>query len=241
MTMITGSGTGFTAVLLLLLATAPAFAADESKTREGAQQVERGATQVGRGAEDAIRGVGTIVAGGAEAAADGIEGAGKAAAPEAEGAWSQAKNAAVSFGQSVRTFFSTLSASSPFVGRWHWNKAQSTLPPGEPWPNDLTSEISKADRDHVTWSVTIVAPDGEPHRVTFDAPANGESHRLSSDTTASVRLIGDTFQATFQGPTGQSDAQTCTVSADRQQMTCRGILTDRDGHRGSYVDVYDKM
>ena len=27
--------------------------------------------------------------------------------------------------------------SSPFVGRWHLNRAQSTLPPGEPVPKDL--------------------------------------------------------------------------------------------------------
>ena len=62
---------------------------------------------------------------------------------------------------------------SPFVGRWHWNRAQSTLPPGEPAPNDLISEISRADGTYVTWSVTIVTPDGQPHVVTFDARANG--------------------------------------------------------------------
>src|SRR5690348_10457420 len=46
----------------------------------------------------------------------------------------------------------------PFVGRWHWNRAQSTLPPGGPVPNDLTSEISRAD-SHVKWSVTILTTD----------------------------------------------------------------------------------
>src|SRR6185295_18117716 len=97
---------------------------------------------------------------------------------------------------------------SPFVGRWHWNREQSTLPPGEPAPNDLISEISRADGTYVTWSVTIVTPDGQPHVVTFDARANGEFIRVSSDTTASARLAGDTLQATFKGPTGQSDAQT---------------------------------
>jgi hypothetical protein len=131
--------------------------------------------------------------------------------------------------------------SSPFVGRWHWNLAQSTLPPGEPAPNDLTSEISRADGDYVTWTVTIVTPDGQSHVVPFDAATNGESSRISSDTTASARLAGDTLQATFKGPTGQSDAQTCTVSADRQQMTCRGVLTDGNGRTENYVDVYDRM
>ena len=129
---------------------------------------------------------------------------------------------------------------SPFVGRWHWNRAQSTLPPGEPAPNDLISEISRADGTYVTWSVTIVTPDGQPHIVTFDARANGEFIRISSDTTASARLAGDTLQATFKGPTGQSDAQTCNVSANRRQMTCRGVLTDGD-RTVNYVDVYDRM
>jgi hypothetical protein len=130
--------------------------------------------------------------------------------------------------------------SSPFVGRWHWNRTQSTLPPGEPAPNDLTSEISRADGHQVTWSVTIVTPDGRPHVVTFDAAPDGESHRISSDTTASVRLTGDTLQATFKGPAGQSDAQTCTVSADQQQLTCRGVLTDGNGQTVNYVDVYHR-
>lgn len=139
------------------------------------------------------------------------------------------------------TASSAWAESSPFVGRWHWNRAQSTLPPGEPAPNDLTSEISRADGNFVTWSVTIVTPDGQSHLVTFDAAANGESHRISSDTTAAVRLTGDTLQATFKGPTGQSDAQTCTVSADQQQMTCRGVLTPGDGQTMNYVNVYDRL
>jgi hypothetical protein len=130
--------------------------------------------------------------------------------------------------------------SSPFVGRWHWNRAQSTLPPGEPSPNDLVSEISRADGS-VTWSATIVTPDDQPHVVTVDAAANGESHRVSSDTTASVHLTDNALQVTFKGPGGRSDAQTCTVSADHQKMTCKGVLTDGAGHTASYVDVYDRM
>ena len=128
-------------------------------------------------------------------------------------------------------------SSNPFVGRWHWNRAQSTLPPGEAAPNDLMSEISRADGTYLTWSVTIVTPDGQTHVVTFDAAAGGELVRISSDTTASARLAGDTLQATFQGPTGQSDVQTCGVSADRRQMTCRGVLTYGDRRTVSYVDV----
>src|SRR5438552_6564175 len=111
--------------------------------------------------------------------------------------------------------------SSPFVGRWHWNRPQSTLPPGEPPPNDVISEISRADGNSVTWSVTIVAPDGQTRVVTLEAGADGESHRISSDTTASVRLIGSGLQTTFKRPSGRSDVQARTLPADPQQMTCR--------------------
>src|SRR5947199_8204956 len=86
--------------------------------------------------------------------------------------------------------------SGPFVGRWHWNRAQSTLPPGEPPPNDVISEISRADGNAVTWSVTIVAPDGQPPVVTLEAGADGESHAISSATTGSGRLVASGPQMT---------------------------------------------
>jgi hypothetical protein len=131
--------------------------------------------------------------------------------------------------------------SSPFVGRWHLNWAQSTLPPGEPVPKDLICEISRADGSKVKWSVTILTTEDRPHVETFDATANGEFYPVSSETTVSLRLTGDTLQVTFKGPTGQSDAQTCTLSADQKQMTCRGVLTEGDGRTVNYVDVYDRM
>jgi len=132
---------------------------------------------------------------------------------------------------------------SPFVGRWHWNRTQSKLPPGGPVPNDLTSEISRVD-SHVKWSVTILTTDlttEARHVETIEAAADGESHPISSDTAASCRVADDGLQTTFKGPAGQSDTQTCTLSADRKQMTCSGMLTGRDGETVKYVDVYDRM
>ena len=131
--------------------------------------------------------------------------------------------------------------SSLFMGRWRLNRAQSMLPPGEPVPKDLICDIARADNSHVKWSVTVLTPEGRPHVETFDTVANGEFYPVSSETTASFRLTGDTLQATFKGPAGQSDAQTCTISEDPKQMTCRGVLTNRDGKTASYVDVYDRM
>jgi len=139
------------------------------------------------------------------------------------------------------TASSAWAESSPFVGRWHWNREQSTLPPGEPAPADLTNEISRAGSDHLTWSVTIVASDGPSDVVTFDAPADGKWHPVGSDSTASARVTGDTLQATFREPGGRSDAQTCTVAADQKQMTCRGVPTEPDGQTRTYVDVVDRL
>ena len=131
---------------------------------------------------------------------------------------------------------------SPFLGRWHWNQAQSTLPPGEPAPKDVVSEISQAEGGAVSWSVTIVTPDDQRHVVTFEAEPSGDPKPISSDTTAAARVAGgETLEATFDGPAGRSDAQTCTVSANRTQMTCKGVLTDGQGHSVSYVDIYDRM
>ena len=76
---------------------------------------------------------------------------------------------------------------------------------------------------------------------TFEAAADGEFRPLSDDTTVSFRLSSDTLQATFKGPAGQSDAQTCTLSADQKQMICKGILTKGNGQTADYVDVYDRM
>ena len=108
MMMMKRSRIGFAALLSLLVVNAPAFAADQSNAREGAQQVESGAKQVGTGVVDMTRGIGTTVVGGAKTAGDEIKTAGKAAEPAAGTAWSQAKNAAVSLGHSVKNFFTTL-------------------------------------------------------------------------------------------------------------------------------------
>jgi hypothetical protein len=130
--------------------------------------------------------------------------------------------------------------SSPFVGRWHWNPAQSTMPPGEPAPDDLTTEFSRADRNHLIWSVMLVTEHGR-YVDTFDVPPDGEFYSLSSDTTAAFRLTGDALRATFKGPTGLSDAVTCTLSGNQKVMTCRGVLNDGNGRTATYVDVYDRI
>jgi hypothetical protein len=131
--------------------------------------------------------------------------------------------------------------SSAFVGRWHLNRTQSILPPGEPVPNDVIAEISRADSTHVTWSLTVLATHGQTSVETFDAVANGEFYPINSDTTAAFSLNGNLLKATFKGPSGQTDILTCSLSADQKKMTCKGALRDGDGRTTNYVDVYDRM
>ena len=104
---------------------------------------------------------------------------------------------------------------SPFVGRWHWSRAQSTMPPSRPVPNDVTAAISRVDSALQKWSLTVLASQGQWSLETFNAPADGGAHPVSIDTTAAFRVTGNTLQAKFKGPTGQTDNLTCTLAADR--------------------------
>jgi len=99
---------GIVSMLALTLILAAAPAAEESKARQGAQQVESGAKQIGEGVQETARGIGTTVVGGAEMAGERIKEAGRAAEPEAKSAWTKTKEAAVSVGHSVRNFFAHL-------------------------------------------------------------------------------------------------------------------------------------
>jgi hypothetical protein len=136
---------------------------------------------------------------------------------------------------------SALADGNPFVGRWHWNRVQSSPPPGQPVPADVVAEITRADSTHMRWSLTVLASQGQTSVETFDAVANGEFYPINNDTTAAFSLNGSLLQATFKGPSGETDALTCTLSADQRKMTCRGTLSDGDGRTTSYVDIYDRM
>jgi hypothetical protein len=115
------------------------------------------------------------------------------------------------------------------------------MPPGEPLPNDVTTEFSRADGGRLTWSATIITPQGRRYVEAFDVAPDGKFYLISNDTTAAFRLTGNVLQATFKGPTGQSDALTCTLSADQQVMTCEGVVNGKTGRTVNYVDVYDRI
>jgi len=103
-----------TAVLLTLgvLGAGSASAADDSKVKEGSQQVQSGGKQIGHGVEDTAKGVGKTVVGGAEVAGDKVKEAGEAAKPSAKNAWDHVRDGSVAFGHSVKTFFTRVFSSS---------------------------------------------------------------------------------------------------------------------------------
>jgi hypothetical protein len=82
-------------------------------------------------------------------------------------------------------------------------------------PNDVTAAISRVDSALQKWSLTVLASQGQWSLETFNAPADGGAHPVSIDTTAAFRVTGNTLQAKFKGPTGQTDNLTCTLAADR--------------------------
>jgi hypothetical protein len=129
---------------------------------------------------------------------------------------------------------------NPFVGRWHWNRAESKVPSSEAVPADMVADFTRVDTSHVKWSVTVTSPQGQNAVEKFDTPANGEFYPINDDTTVAFRVNGLTLQGTFKGSAGQTDNLSCTVSADRHKMTCSGEFTGSDGKTEPYLDVYDR-
>jgi len=95
-------------VSLALAWPAPAARGDEAKLKDATRQVESGAKTVGSGVEETAKGVGHTVVEGAKTAGDKLKEASKAAEPQAKSAWHHVRDGAVSFGQSVKGFFSRL-------------------------------------------------------------------------------------------------------------------------------------
>jgi hypothetical protein len=98
---------------LSLLASDFAFAADDSKVKVGMGQVESGAkkipsSKIGAGVEETAKGIGTTVSEGAKYSGEKLKEAGQAAEPPAKTAWGNARDGAVSFGHSVKGFFTKL-------------------------------------------------------------------------------------------------------------------------------------
>jgi hypothetical protein len=98
---------------LSILASGLALAADDSKVKAATDQLERGAKKIpdgkiGEGVTETAKGVGNTVSEGAKYSGEKLKEAGKAAEPPAKTAWGNARDGAVSFGHSVKGFFTSL-------------------------------------------------------------------------------------------------------------------------------------
>jgi hypothetical protein len=133
--------------------------------------------------------------------------------------------------------------SSPYVGKWQWNQAQSTLVPGEPPPRGIVLNITSIGGNRITWTLTATDPSGQPHTENFDGPSDGTPTKVGgvgNGGTASFTVSGGVLKAVFNGPDGGSDSWSCGLSADQRKMTCRGAESDGKGHSQPYTDVYDR-
>jgi hypothetical protein len=102
----------FVVTFSLLLPTS-VLPADDTRVKEGMNQVERGAgkipsREVGDGVKETATGVGTTVVEGAKYSGEKLKDAGQATAEPAKGAWGHARDGAASVGRGVKNFFTSL-------------------------------------------------------------------------------------------------------------------------------------
>lgn len=131
----------------------------------------------------------------------------------------------------------------PFVGEWHWNKAESTSAAGEAPPREMVLNITSADPAHVVWSLTVVDEKGERHQQSFSGAGDGKPVPVPGSTDGSTTAFTVTttkLESASASADGSTDRSSCSLSADRKKMTCRGTESDGKGHSGTYVDVYDR-
>jgi hypothetical protein len=129
-----------------------------------------------------------------------------------------------------------------FAGEWHWNKAESTVIPGEPLPREVVLRIANASPARVQWTLTRTDADGSQHAESFAGSGGGQPGPITGapDTTGAFTVTASTLEASYQSKDGSTDRTSCTLSADRRKMTCRGTESDGKGHSMNYVDVYDR-
>ncbi len=101
------------ALTLTTVTASPAGAADDAKVKAATNQVETGAKKIGagevtEGVKDTAKGIGKTVEEGAKYTGEKLKEAGKSAEPEAKSTGRNIRDGAVSFGHSVKNFFTRL-------------------------------------------------------------------------------------------------------------------------------------
>ncbi|HXZ00084.1 MAG TPA: hypothetical protein VEI03_08790 [Stellaceae bacterium] len=139
---------------------------------------------------------------------------------------------------------STRADAPGLVGRWHWNPSQSTSVPGETPPRDVLMVIQSASPARVQWELTIVDSAGARHVQSFSGSGDGKPAPVSGapqGTTGALTVSATSYEAVYSNPDGSTDRSTCSLSADRQKLTCKGTDNDGKGHSAPYTDVYDRQ
>ena len=126
-----------------------------------------------------------------------------------------------------------------FAGEWRWNKAESSVIPGEPVPREVVLRIASATPARVQWTLTRTDADGSQHAESFSGGGNGQPGAVTGapDTTGAFTVTANTFDANYTSKDGSTDRTSCSLSADRKKMTCRGTESDGKGHSMNYVEI----
>jgi hypothetical protein len=139
----------------------------------------------------------------------------------------------------------TAAAQSPsFAGNWRWNRAQSTIAPGEPVPNEVVLAIGAAEVGRVQWTLTRV--DSKAGKVAESYSGTGDGRPAPvigapPGTTARFTVTPTTLTSSYAYVDGSSERATCTLSPDARVMTCAGTDDDGKGHTSTYRDVFDRQ
>jgi hypothetical protein len=117
---------------------------------------------------------------------------------------------------------------SPFVGRWHsaiYHAARRAR------TERSHGRICQGGQQHLTWSVTIITPQGRRYVETIDVAPDGKFYPISSDTTGAFRLTATPFRrhsrARPVSPTRSGAPSRRTKGDDLQRRTERGKRSDR--------------
>jgi hypothetical protein len=134
--------------------------------------------------------------------------------------------------------------STPFVGQWRWNKAESSgMAPGETMPNDVVLAIAAADPARVQWTLTAVDAKGETHVQSFSGPGNGGSAPITGSPDGAVgsyTVTPTSVQAVHTSRDGSVERTSCAVSTDGRKLICHGTESDGRGQTRNFQDVYDR-
>jgi hypothetical protein len=85
-----------------------------------------------------------------------------------------------------------------FAGEWRWNKAESSVIPGEPLPREVVLRIASATPARVQWTLIRTDADGGQHTESFAGSGGGQPGPITGvpDTTGAFTVSASTAKGT---------------------------------------------